>query len=58
MRRLDNGNHVVRAPVGLRPHVSSDSNPNPNTMVGLMIPQVDDDEVTEDVLAERLCLDG
>ena len=48
MRRLDNGNHIVRAPVGLRPHVSSDGiHPNPITMVGLMIPQVGDNEVTE-----------
>ena len=48
MRRLDNGNHIVRAPVGLQPTVSFDGiHHNPTSMVGLMIPQVDDSEMKE-----------
>ena len=50
MGRLGNGNHIVRAPVGLQPTVSCDSNAsNPITMVGLKQDKVVDGVATEDV---------
>ena len=48
MKKLDNGNHIVRAPTDLEPHISDDGvHPNTTTMVGLVFPQGDADEVTE-----------
>ena len=39
----------MRVTTGLKPHVSSTSHhDNPTTMVGLVVPQVDDDEETEE----------
>ena len=48
MRKLENGNHIVRAPTGIEPHISDDgAHPNPTTMVGLRIQHDNADEATE-----------
>jgi len=48
MKELENGNHIVRAPVGLVTHVSDDGvHPNPTTMVGLRVQQDDAEEAKE-----------
>ena len=48
MQELANGNHIVRAPVGLATHVSDDGvHPNPTTMVGLKVQQDDPEEAKE-----------
>jgi len=48
MQELANGNHIVRAPVGLATHVSDDGvHPNPTTMVGLRVQHDDPEEAKE-----------